>query len=69
MHSVYIKPNTTADGAPFKVRLPNKPHEFLSESGMEVERTPYWQRRICDGSVVVAKKPKAATIKVNQENN
>lgn len=49
----FIKP---ADG--LKVRLENKPQEFLPADGGEVSRNAYWVRRINDGSVVEIKAPK-----------
>lgn len=55
---IYVKPNTGADGKPYKVRLPHKPSDFLPEEGSEVALDAYWTRRINDHSVVVVD-PKA----------
>ena len=65
MAEIFIKPNTDARGKPLKVRLPNKPNAFLPEKGARVEKTPYWLRRLRDGSVVdpAAEKVKAAEAK------
>lgn len=52
MPTIFIKPETNkATGKPYKVRMPNKPHEFLPEKGAKVEKTKYWVRRLRDGSV------------------
>ena len=68
MTMIYIKPNTTPDGKPLKVRLPNKPHEFMPAAGMSVKRSQYWVRRLIDGSVIGAVKLKKGRDKtVNQE--
>ncbi len=68
MKQIYIKPNTLLDGTPLKVRLPNKPQEFMPAEGMSVERSPYWVRRLTDGSVVGAVKPKKKSVaKPDQE--
>lgn len=61
MSQIHIKPNTDEAGAPLKVRLPERPSEFLSADGALVEKTPYWIRRLNDGSVVEAAKPKKST--------
>lgn len=61
MSQIRIKPNTDAAGQPLKVRLPERPGEFLPAEGMVVEETPYWIRRLNDGSVVrVETKTKSA---------
>ncbi len=61
MNQIRIKPNTDAAGAPLKVRLPERPAEFLPADGAAVEETPYWIRRLNDGSVVrVESKTKSA---------
>jgi len=68
MTTIYIKPNTMPDGTVLRVRLPNKPHEFMPAVGMSVERTAYWVRRLQDESVIEASKPKKSTAKKpNQE--
>ena len=64
---IFIKPNMLTDGTPLNVRLPNKPHEFLSSAGLSVERTPYWMRRINDGSVIETTKPKKAAAKQEKQ--
>ena len=51
--TIFIKP---AKG--LKVRLENKPQEFLPEAGDEKPRNAYWVRRVNDGSVIEAKAPK-----------
>ncbi|MDH5185174.1 MAG: DUF2635 domain-containing protein [Gammaproteobacteria bacterium] len=56
MNTVFVKP---ADG--MKVRFPDKPDKILSVDGEEVPRTPFWIRRIADGSVVEAKPSKKST--------
>jgi len=52
MEQTHIKPNTDADGNPLRVRLPERPGEFLPAKGATVELTPHWIRRLNDGSVV-----------------
>lgn len=42
-----------------KVRMPDKPTEFLPEKGGEVPKDSYWLRRVKDGSVQLDE-PKAA---------
>ena len=59
MNTIYIKPSQGPGDSVLKVRLPLKPGEFLSIDGAEVDLTPYWQRRLNDGSVVKASKPKS----------
>ena len=58
MSTIYIKPAQGPDGASLNVRLPLNPDTFLPADGAEVELTPHWQRRLNDGSVVAAAKPK-----------
>lgn len=52
MEQIHIKPNTDADGKPLRVRLPQRPGEFLPAKGDTVDLTPHWIRRLNDGSVV-----------------
>jgi len=37
------------------VRFPGDPRRTLAEAGEEVPRTPYWIRRLNDGSIVETK--------------
>lgn len=52
MEQIHIKPNLDADGNPLRVRLPERPGEFLPAKGDTVDLTPHWIRRLNDGSVV-----------------
>ena len=54
MTKKFVKP---ADG--LKVRDP-KTGQHLPNDGAEVELTPYWNRRLRDGDILSAAKPKAA---------
>ena len=51
MPTIFIKPETDQAGKPFRVRLPDKPREFLPAKGARVEKNTYWLRRLRDGSV------------------
>jgi len=57
---IYVKPATDAEGNPLRVRLPDRPMEFLPAEGALVDKTPTWLRRLLDGSVVEAKPVKPA---------
>lgn len=60
MPEIYVKPNIDpATREPYRVRLPDKPLEFLPPDGAVVEQNKYWTRRLRDGSVTEAKAPKA----------
>ncbi len=59
MSTIYIKPAVKGS----KVHLEGKGRSFLPAEGAEVERTPYWVRRINDGSVVKASRPSKASNK------
>jgi hypothetical protein len=52
MEQIHIKPNVDTDGKPLRVRLPERPGEFLPAKGDTVDLTPFWIRRLNDGSVV-----------------
>lgn len=56
---IYVKPATDADGNPLRVRLPDRTMEFLPADGALVDRTPFWLRRLRDGSVIEAKPVKS----------
>lgn len=60
---IYVKPAIDADGAPLKVRLPDRPMEYLPAEGDLVERNGFWLRRLRDGSVVEARPAKPAKTK------
>lgn len=55
---IYVKPAPDADGNPLRVRLPDRPMEFLPAEGDLVDKNPFWLRRLRDGSVVEAKPAK-----------
>lgn len=57
---IHIKPAT----ADLKIRLPDRPMEFLPAEGALVEKNTFWLRRLRDGSVVEAK-PAAKTKSTN----
>lgn len=52
MEQIHIKPNLDADGKSLRVRLPERPGELLPAKGDTVGLTPFWIRRLNDGSVV-----------------
>ncbi|HJW80828.1 MAG TPA: DUF2635 domain-containing protein [Acidiferrobacterales bacterium] len=52
MEQIHIKPNNDDAGAPLRVRLPERPGEFLPADGAVVDLNPHWMRRLNDGSVV-----------------
>ncbi|MHB1183395.1 MAG: DUF2635 domain-containing protein [Desulfobulbia bacterium] len=54
MPKIYIKPNIDAEECPLKVRLFDKPTQFLPEGGALVEKNSFWVRRLRDKSVILA---------------
>lgn len=57
MPKIYIKPNIDAEECPLKVRLFDKPTQFLPEGGAWVEKNSFWVRRLRDESVILAEPP------------
>lgn len=56
MPKLRIKPNIDqATKESHKIRLPDKPREFLPAGGADVEKNKFWIRRLRDGSVVETK--------------
>ncbi|MDA8254182.1 MAG: DUF2635 domain-containing protein [Betaproteobacteria bacterium] len=54
-NQIHAKPALDADGNPLRIRLPDRPMEFLPPEGALVEKNTFWLRRLRDGSVVEAK--------------
>lgn len=54
-NKLFVKPAQSGQ----KVHLEGAAKEFLPADGATVESSPYWLRRIKDGSVVKAKRPSA----------
>jgi hypothetical protein len=62
--TIYIVPQVDpVSKQPYQVRLPGKPMQFLPATGAKVERTPFWVRRLRDGTVSEATPPKIAKAK------
>lgn len=53
MKTMYVKP---APG--HSVRIPGDPERHLPADGADVPASPFWLRRIADGSVEQATRPK-----------
>lgn len=51
---IYIKPAVPGS----IVRYPDRMGKTLPDEGDRVEKTPFWVRRLRDGSVIEAKPPK-----------
>lgn len=51
-----------------KVRMPDKPNEFLPAKGKSVPKNSYWLRRIQDGSVTDTE-AKGSKTKTNQQES
>lgn len=56
---ITIKPAT----ADLKIRLPDRPMEYLPAEGAAVEKNTFWLRRLRDGSVIETKPAKTKTTK------
>lgn len=50
MPKIFVRP---APG--MKQRMPHNAHEFLPETGAEVERDAFWSRRLADGDVLAGR--------------
>lgn len=58
MATIFVKPL-----AGMTIRIPGNPLEKLPVDGAEVTDSPFWRRRIKEGSVQVIRKPAAAAKK------